>query len=194
MGVSHTWMAVGAALVASCGGPTTQSVEPSPCPGARVPEAIGVWQTANSDESFVYDGCTVRYTNDLTQEPEMFAGLRNVALRFVADVREFADPFPYFRAPAEWRDDELWAVSLLGENQIAHWEYGRFWRRRPLRELSRVTRPEALTPKSRRLLDVETVVPTEAELAARHGVEMPPAGTPRPGLIQSIMCPTGDCD
>lgn len=100
------------ALCAACGGATQAtttnerggrvvSFPLAPCPGGERPEAVGVWQSADREEAFAYDGCTVRFIDYLTQEPAIFAGERNIARAFVVNVRNFADPFPYFRAREE---------------------------------------------------------------------------------------------
>lgn len=47
-----------------------------PCPRARFPERVGVWQS--DDWALVYDGCTVAFQTFLNHDPPIITGLRCV--------------------------------------------------------------------------------------------------------------------
>lgn len=163
----------------------------SPCDGAAHPDAVGVYQTADREAAFVYDGCTVRFVHTFGMEPPMFLGLRDVAGAFVVDVRDYAEPFPYFRAPASWRGPGLRSVSLLIERDFGRWDGVRFVAREGVYQ--RVERAEDLTDEARALLGVDRVVPTETELAERCGVPMPGPEGLEASYPERMLGPRG-CD
>ncbi len=159
------------------------------------PEAIGVWQSLDGDRVFVYDGCSVRFENSLSVPPEMalFTGWRNVARAFTVDVRDYADPFPYFRTRATWSGDSLWSSSILAEREVCRWDGERFTLGDGSSPFVRARNTADLGIVARDLLFADRFLPTEEELAAERGVPMPPEGLPPLDYIQSMMCPTGAC-
>lgn len=171
--------------------PVTDRFPVPVCRNAVHREATGVWQSASRDYAFVYDGCSVRLVDYLHREPAIFAGLRNVARAFVIDVRDYADPFPYFRTRARWDGERLQSVSILGLRTIATWDGERFWWPYPEpHPYVRVRVAGELGRMARDLVFVERFTPTEAEIAAAAaGVPMPPDdGGPR-DYVRDMMQP-----
>jgi hypothetical protein len=153
---------------------------------------VGVWQGVGG-EAIVYDGCHVSFIEDLSNEPPILAGLRNIARAGVVDVRDYGDPAPYYRTAMVWRGARLHSRSILVEYRwIARWDGASM--RLPAARLVRVRELEALSTSARMLLCARRVVPTEAQIAAEWGVPLRRRPPGPPNAVRDIFCPTDDCE
>ncbi len=153
-----------------------------PCASATQPSRVGVWQDTTSSYALVFDGCYVSFEYTGAREHAPDADLRSLAGgALVVEWRELGDPPPYFRAHARWQGDLLLSTSIIGERPVARWDgtamRGLWSGAGPLRRVSTVS---ALRRQARRLLCVDRVVPTEAELARERGIPWSGESDPYP--------------
>ncbi len=153
-----------------------------PCPSAAHPDRVGVWQDSTSSYALVFDGCYVSFEYTGAREHEPDADLRSLAGgALIVEWREWGDPPPYYRSGSRWQDDLLLSTSIIGERAVARWD-GTAMRgpRRGAGPMRRVTTMAKLSRQARRLLCVDRVTPTEAELARERGIPWSGESDPYP--------------
>lgn len=164
-----------------CGAPQELS-EAAPCWEDRFPvracahparpEYVGLWVYAEGDlPAFVYDGCDVssRFvpSGSFTSP---FRGFADAERELSVDIRDYADPYPYYREHAVWRDRLLHPDSILHHSLAEAAPDGSGMRSTNGRPLRRVDDLRGLSDEVLLLLCPRGRVPTEEELLDEHGM------------------------